>query len=166
MREREEAAAEGGEDELEQQVRAMIESDCGGERKNVRILAHISEDDKEFFARIKSVKKYMGTCLEAQKGEKRHPMFAIGAGSERSILSDFYEVIQRNREEKRSFFEGCPPVVKQIGLESIIYRGTEVGENTSIQKSSVSNHVRIGLRCKIVNSVILPHVVIGNDCLI
>ena len=71
----------------------MIESDCGVERKNVRIVAHISEDEKEFFASIKSVKKYMGTCIEAQKGEKRHPMFTIAAGSERSIISDFYEVI-------------------------------------------------------------------------
>jgi NDP-sugar pyrophosphorylase family protein len=56
-----------------------------------------------------------------------------------------------------------PPVAKQISLDSSVLKDIEIGEKSSISKSNIGYGVKIGARTKIVNSVILSDVVIGNE---
>lgn len=61
------------------------------------------------------------------------------------------------------YHEQLPPVVKQISLDSSVLKDLEIGEKSSISKSNIGYGVKIGARSKIVNSVILSDVVIGNE---
>jgi NDP-sugar pyrophosphorylase family protein len=54
-------------------------------------------------------------------------------------------------------------VVKQITPDSSVLKDIELGEKTNISKSNIGRGVKIGARSKIVNSVILNHVTIGNE---
>ena len=61
------------------------------------------------------------------------------------------------------YHEQLPPVVKQISLDSSVLKDLEIGEKSSISKSNIGYGVKIGARSKIVNSVILSDVTIGNE---
>ena len=55
------------------------------------------------------------------------------------------------------------PVVKQISLDSSVLKDLEIAEKSNVSKSCLGRGVKIGARSKIVNSVILNHVTIGNE---
>ena len=61
------------------------------------------------------------------------------------------------------YHEQLPPLVKQISLDSSVLKDLEIGEKSSISKSNIGYGVKVGARSKIVNSVILSDVTIGNE---
>ena len=61
------------------------------------------------------------------------------------------------------YHEQLPPLVKQISLDSSVLKDLEIGEKSSISKSNIGYGVKVGARSKIVNSVILSDVIIGNE---
>jgi ADP-glucose pyrophosphorylase len=71
--------------------------------------------------------------------------------------------IEENRKNKIPYYEGLPPLVKQVSLDSSVGKDIEIGEKASVSKSCIGRGVKIGARTKIVNSVILNHVIIGNE---
>jgi len=78
-------------------------------------------------------------------------------------LGQYKQQIDENRKEKKPYHEGLPPVVKQISLDSSVHRDVEIGDKSNVSKSCLGRGVKIGARSKIVNSVILNHVTIGNE---
>ena len=79
------------------------------------------------------------------------------------LLRQFESQILKNKKEKVPYHENLPPIVKQISLDSSVLKDLEIGEKSSISKSNIGYGVKIGSRSKIVNSVILSDVVIGNE---
>jgi|LauGreDrversion4_2_1035121.scaffolds.fasta_scaffold1695583_1 NDP-sugar pyrophosphorylase family protein len=79
------------------------------------------------------------------------------------LLRQFESQILKNKKEKVPYHENLPPIVKQISLDSSVLKDLEIGEKSSISKSNIGYGVKIGARSKIVNSVILSDVVIGNE---
>jgi NDP-sugar pyrophosphorylase family protein len=79
------------------------------------------------------------------------------------LLRQFESQILKNKMEKVPYHENLPPIVKQISLDSSVLKDLEIGEKSSISKSNIGYGVKIGARSKIVNSVILSDVVIGNE---
>jgi NDP-sugar pyrophosphorylase family protein len=79
------------------------------------------------------------------------------------LLRQFESQILKNKKEKIPYHENLPPIVKQISLDSSVLKDLEIGEKSSISKSNIGYGVKIGARSKIVNSVILSDVVIGNE---
>ena len=82
---------------------------------------------------------------------------------QRDLLRQFESQILKNKKEKVPYHENLPPIVKQISLDSSVLKDLEIGEKSSISKSNIGYGVKIGARSKIVNSVILSDVVIGNE---
>ena len=79
------------------------------------------------------------------------------------LLRQFESQILLNKKAKVPYHEQLPPVVKQISLDSSVLKDLEIGEKSSISKSNIGYGVKIGARSKIVNSVILSDVTIGNE---
>ena len=79
------------------------------------------------------------------------------------LLRQFESQILKNKKEKVPYHENLPQIVKQISLDSSVLKDLEIGEKSSISKSNIGYGVKIGARSKIVNSVILSDVVIGNE---
>lgn len=79
------------------------------------------------------------------------------------LLIQHRSIIDENRKNKVPYYEGLPPVVKQVSLDSSVLKDIEIGDKANVSKSSIGRGVKIGARSKIVNSVILNHVTIGSE---
>ncbi len=78
-------------------------------------------------------------------------------------MVQFRRQIEENKRAKKPYHEGLPSVVKQVSLDSSVQKDVEIGDKSNISKSCVGRGVKIGVRCKIVNSIILNNVTIGNE---
>lgn len=94
-----------------------------------------------------------------------HGLFSLNhtSSSSQDLLLQFKRQIEENKRAKKPYHEGLPPVVKQVSLDSSVQRDIELGDKSNISKSNVGRGVKVGARCKIVNSVILNNVTIGNE---
>lgn len=60
-------------------------------------------------------------------------------------------------------YDGLPPSVKAVSLDSVVSKDVEIGEGSQISKSIIGKGVKIGKKVKITNCVILSNVEIGNE---
>lgn len=51
-------------------------------------------------------------------------------------------------------------MILQVGGECLVAQGTTLGEKTSVKRSIVGKHCKIGDKCKIANSVIMDYVTV------
>lgn len=85
----------------------------------------------------------------------------------RNSLSDIFskhkDQIDRNRINKKQYYEGLPAQIKQISLDSVVVGDVQIGEKGQVSKSSIGRGVIIGKNTKISNSIIYNNVKIGNE---
>lgn len=104
----------------------------------------------------------MAANQDAQRFSHSRVLFLTNPPSS-DLLRQFESQINLNKKTKVPYHEGLPPVAKQISLDSSVLKDIEIGEKSSVSKSNIGYGVKIGARTKIVNSVILSDVFIGNE---
>jgi NDP-sugar pyrophosphorylase family protein len=130
-------------------------------KDQVKLAAFIDTDHQNYFMKMHNLKYYMVANQDAQRLQGKSALFSGLAPSD--LLSSYKTQIEENKRNKVPIFEGLPPIVKQVGLESSVGKDIELGEKASVTKSCIGRGVKIGARSKILNSVILNHVAIGNE---
>ncbi len=100
---------------------------------------------------------------DSQRLSEQRTVFTQTQNSQNDLFYQFKDQITDNKFNKKPYHDGLPAIVKQVSLDSQVYKDLEVGEKTQISKSNIGRGVKIGQRCKIVNSVILNNVSIGNE---
>lgn len=100
---------------------------------------------------------------DSQKFQLSRPIFSAIEGGSADIFEQYKSHIDDNKTAKKPYHEGLPPIIKQISLDSRVGKDVEIFDKSQVSKSNIGRGVKIGARTKIVNSVILNNVTIGNE---
>lgn len=130
----------------------------------VKLAAFIDAEKDNYFQKFHNLKYYMAANQDAQRLLYKCPIFTPNIFAPTAdLLIQHRSIIEENKKNKVPYYEGLPPVIKQVSLDSSVLKDIEIGEKANVSKSSIGRGVKIGAKSKIVNSVILNHVTIGNE---
>jgi NDP-sugar pyrophosphorylase family protein len=125
----------------------------------VKIAAFIDSEPLHYYVKFHNLRYFMNANQDSQRLASQRPLFCV----REDLFAQYKTQIDANRKEKKPIYEGLPPQLKQVSMDSTVQKDVEIGEKAQVSKSCVGRGVKIGARSKIVNSVIMNNVVVGNE---
>eukprot|EP00347_Sterkiella_histriomuscorum_P011247 403373180 len=112
------------------------------------------------------LRHYMISNQEFQKYLRTSQLFKHTKNTQESFFEQYRPQIEENKKNQKPVYDGLPPAVKAVSLDSVVAKDVQIGEGSQISKSIIGSGVIIGKKVKITNCVILNNVEIGNECVL